>query len=180
MTPCAITAGAAAHLNASYLMAKEAERKLSLGCSHGGGGDGDVCVFVGGAEMCPRCGKTSSFVYGEVIGTPSLPGEATQASRFLSLSFSQSGCGSCGTSWPPPPLTPVASSLSHDFLFPARLPASPTHRRPWPGSVGGVATRGETVEASRKMLTGRMAGCPPPSVPRLHPSSSSSPRLHRH
>lgn len=60
-------------------------------------------------------------------------------------------------------------SLSRDFLFPVRLPASPTHRRPWPGSVGGVATRGEMVEASRKMLTGRMAGCPPP-VPHLHPS----------
>lgn len=102
-----------------------------------------VQVVVGGgegAELCPRCGKTSSFVYGEVIGTLSLLGQPTQASHFLSLSFSQSDCGSSDTSWPPPPLllTPVASSLSlslclsfsHDFLFPVRLPASPTHRRP--------------------------------------------------
>lgn len=51
MTPCAIIAGAAARLNASYLMAKEGERKLSLGCS--GGGDGDVCVGRGGGEQ--RC-----------------------------------------------------------------------------------------------------------------------------
>lgn len=112
MTPCAIIAGAAARLNASYLMAKDGERKLSLGC--GEGGDGDVCVLRGGrrAEMRPRSGKTSSFVYGEVIGTLSLPGKATQASHFRSLSFSQNDCGSCGTSWPLPPLTPMASSLS--------------------------------------------------------------------
>lgn len=132
--------------------------------------------------MCPRCGKTSSFVYGEVIGTRSLPGEATRASHFLFLSFSRSDCGSCGTSWPPPPLTPMASSLSlsRDFLLPVWLPASPTHRCPWPGGVGGVATRGETVEASRKPLTGRMAGCPPPPSPTFIPSSSSSsPQLHR-
>lgn len=56
----------------------------------------------------------------------------------------------------------LSLSLSHDFLFPVQLPASPTHRLPWPGSVGGVATRGETVEARRKTLTGRMAGAPPP------------------
>ena len=68
-------------------MAKEGERKLSLGCSDSNSGSGDVCVGRGRrAAMCPRCGKTSSFVYGEVIGTLSLPGEATQASHFLILS----------------------------------------------------------------------------------------------
>lgn len=56
MTPCAIIAGAAARLNASYLMAKEGERKLSLGCSDGGGGDGDVRVGGGGGgEGEQRC-----------------------------------------------------------------------------------------------------------------------------
>ncbi|KAK9533325.1 hypothetical protein VZT92_008449 [Zoarces viviparus] len=36
-----------------------------------------------------RCGKTSSFVYGEVIGTLSLPGEATQASHSVSVILSE-------------------------------------------------------------------------------------------
>lgn len=52
--------------------------------------------------------------------------------------------------------------LSHDFLFPVQLPASPTHQHPWPGSGGGVDSRGEMVEASRKMLTGKMAAPPIP------------------
>lgn len=61
-------------------------------------------------------------------------------------------------------------SLSHDFLFPVWLPASPTHRRPWPAGAGGVATVGETVKMNRKTLTGRMAGRPPsPSTLHLHP-----------
>lgn len=55
MTPCAIIAGAAARLNASYLMAEEGERKLSLGCSDGvGGRKGCVCV-LGGEEGEQRC-----------------------------------------------------------------------------------------------------------------------------
>lgn len=47
MTPCAIIAGAAARLNASYLMAKEGERKLSLGCSDGDGGEALSVLGVG-------------------------------------------------------------------------------------------------------------------------------------
>lgn len=46
MTPCAIIAGAAARLNASYLMAKEGERKLSLGCSVGRGGGEQRCATM--------------------------------------------------------------------------------------------------------------------------------------
>ncbi|KAK2825844.1 hypothetical protein Q5P01_020058 [Channa striata] len=55
---------------------------------------------------------------------------------------------------------------------------------PGPGSVRGVATRGKTVEASRKMLTGSIASprllfCPITSLPSSSSSSSSSPQLQR-
>lgn len=78
-----------------------------------------------------------------------------------------------------PPRLPLAlSHMISCFLCgsPPRPPTGARGQAVW----GGVATRGETVEASRKTLTGRMAGCPPPQPPTFTPSSSSSsPQLHR-
>ncbi|KAK2891440.1 hypothetical protein Q8A73_017105 [Channa argus] len=105
LTPKGDDAGAVVRLNASYLMAKERERGNSRRAV--------VTVVM-------------------VIGTLSLPGYDNPASHFLSLSFSESDCGSFDTLWrPPPSLPPTLSflflSLSHDFLFP--VPRPPTGAR---------------------------------------------------
>lgn len=112
----------------------------------------------------PQCGKTSSFVYGEVIGMLSPPGEAPPVPS--SLSFFQSIDVSSDTSWllhlyrPSPSRLPLCASP-----FPVSC-AAPPPRLP-NGACGlaaleGVAIGGETAEAARKTLTGRMSCCPPP------------------
>lgn len=131
-----------------------------------------VCWEVGRrADMYPRCGETSSFVHGEVIGT------LNTNFHFLFLLFSQTNSGSCCTSWPPPPpppLTPMASSLSHDFLFPVWLPASPTHWHPWPGSLGVWSPEGRQLNQAGRH---RQEGCPPPLHVTFISSSSFSTQL---
>lgn len=121
MTPCASIAGAAAYLEA---------RKPLPGCRDGDSSSGEVCVCreAGSrADKCLQCGKTSSFVYGEVIGTQSLPGESTQTS-ILSLPYSPRPTVAAVSHDGCPPITRL--SLSHLFLFPVWLPALLTHLAP--------------------------------------------------
>lgn len=78
-----------------------------------------------------------------------------------------------------PPWLPLSLSLMISCFLCGSLPRPPTGAHGL--AVSGVwPPEGKTVEASRKTLTGRMAGCPPPLSPTFIPSSSSSsPQLHR-